>query len=119
MKVFEEDFQGTFGDMRFTANELGSIGRAGKIKPGLLALARSEEALAPGATSWVIKIATEGKHTGAQMSCYPTRVYGGITLTRRYEFAMRFGTEGDAREAGYLLRDDEDMFDMFDAVPCC
>ena len=85
---------------------------------GLLALARSEEGLPPGTTGWVIRIATEGKHTGLDMSCYPTRVYGGISLTRKYELAMRFCTEADAREAGYLLRDDEDMFDCFDAVSC-
>ncbi len=104
--------------MTFIANEMSRLGRVDRPKPGLLALARSEDALPLGTPGWVIKIATEGKHTGADMSCYPTRVYGGITLTRTYELAIRFGSESDAREAGYLLRDDEDMFDIFDAVPC-
>ena len=79
-------------------------------------MARQDATAAPETGGWVIEVPTEGRYTRPGSQCYPTQMYGGVTLTRRREWAMRFRSEGEAREAGYLLRDDDDMFDSFDAV---
>jgi hypothetical protein len=105
--------------MSVTPYENCSPVRVDRAKAGLHALAHADEALAPGILGWVIRVTPEGARVGAEIPCYPTQVYGGITLTHSALLAMRFSSEGDAREAGYLLRDDEDMFDMFEAVVAC
>ena len=79
-------------------------------------MARADALVTPETVGWVIEVSTDGRYTQPGPRCYPTQMYGGITMTRRRELAMRFRSESDAREAGYLMRDEDAMFDTFDAV---
>jgi len=90
--------------------------RLQKSRAGLHALTCTGLPRDPSQGTWIISVPGEWAGRDPASTYYPTKIFGGIDLTGRSELALTFTNESDAREAGYLLRDDEDMFDAFEAV---